>query len=178
MLHLLLLTFLALAGIVLYLYGRRQQHTVGLPTGRIAYSDTGAERAVTQPLISRRHGLIGKPDYLVEATIGGRRTMIPVEVKSRRAPAAPLPGHVLQLATYCLIIDEVYGTAPPYGILRYADESLEIPFTPELRRSVLDIADHIRSSRSAVDMPRSHQERQRCAHCGYRYACGDQVLST
>ncbi|MFN3980629.1 MAG: PD-(D/E)XK nuclease family protein [Caldilinea sp.] len=171
-----LIVLLALAGLALYLWGRRQQRATGLPAGRVTYSDTGAEHAVTQPLISRRYGLVGKPDYLVEATIGGRRTMIPVEVKSRRAPIAPLPGHVLQLATYCLIIEEVYGAAPPHGILRYADKSFETPFTPELRRAVLDAAEHIRASQTAADMMRSHQERQRCAHCGYRHACGNQAL--
>ncbi|GIK72569.1 MAG: CRISPR-associated protein Cas4 [Chloroflexota bacterium] len=173
----LVVILLALAGLALYLWGRRQQRAAGLPAGRVTYSDTGAEHAVTQPLISRRYGLIGKPDYLVETTIGGRRTMIPVEVKSRRAPAAPLPGHLLQLATYCLIIEDVYGAAPPHGVLRYADRSFETPFTPDLRRAVLDAADRIRASQRAADMPRSHQERQRCAHCGYRRACGDQALT-
>jgi CRISPR-associated exonuclease Cas4 len=177
LLLLLLLALLALAGLALYLWGRRQQATAGLPTGRVTYSDTGAEHAVTQPLLSRRYGLVGKPDYLVEAKIGGRRTMIPVEVKSRRAPPAPLPGHVLQLATYCLIIEDIYGAAPPHGVLRYADGAFETPFTPELRRAVLHAAEHIRASQTAADMPRSHQERQRCAHCGYRHACGDQALS-
>ncbi|MFO7634060.1 MAG: Dna2/Cas4 domain-containing protein [Caldilinea sp.] len=172
----LLLTLLVLAGLALYLWGRHQQRAAGLPAGRVTYSDTGAEHAVTQPLISRRYGLIGKPDYLVEVKIGGRRTMIPVEVKSRRAPAAPLPGHVLQLATYCLIVEELYGAAPAHGILRYADKSFEVPFTPELRRAVLDAAERIRAGRTAADVPRSHQEIERCAHCGYRRACGDQAL--
>ena len=173
---LILLVLLALAGLALFLWGRSQQRAVGLPAGRVAYSDTGAEHAVTQPLISRRYGLVGKPDYLIEASVGGRRTLIPVEVKSRRAPAAPLPGHLLQLATYCLIIEDVYGVAPPHGLLRYADRSFEMPFTPEMRRAVLDAAEHIRAGRSAVDIPRSHQERQRCVHCGYRHACGEQAL--
>ena len=177
MLFLLLFVLLALAGLALYLWGRRQQAAAGLPAGRVAYSDTGAEHAVTQPLISRRYGLVGKPDYLVETKVGGRRTLIPVEVKSRRAPAEPLPGHVLQLATYCLIIEDVYGVAPPHGVLRYADASFETPFTPELRRAVLDAAEHIRAGYAAADVPRSHHERQRCAHCGYRHACGDQALS-
>lgn len=176
MLLLLLLTLLALVGLALYFYGRRQQAAAGLPAGRVAYSDTGAEYAVTQPLISRRYGLVGKPDYLVETKVDGRHTLIPVEVKSRRAPAEPLPGHVLQLATYCLIIEDIYGTAAPYGVLRYVDGSFETPFTPELRRAVLDAAEHIRAGRAAADIPRSHQEPQRCARCGYRHACGDELM--
>jgi CRISPR-associated exonuclease Cas4 len=172
----LLLILLALVGLSIYLYGRRQQAAAGLPAGRVTYSDTGAEHAVTQPLISRRYGLVGKPDYLVETKIGGRRTLIPVEVKSRRAPAEPLPGHLLQLATYCLIIEDVFGAAPAHGILRYADGSFEVPFTAELRRAVLDAADQIRSGRTAANVPRNHQDRNRCAHCGYRHACGHESM--
>ena len=172
----LLFILLALAGLALYLWGRRWQRAAGLPAGRVAYSDTGAEQVVPEPLLSRRYALVGKPDYLVEMKVGGRRTMIPVEVKSRRAPPAPSPGHLLQLAAYCLIIEDLYGVAPPYGILRYADRSFEAPFTPAVRRAVLDAAERIRASRTAVDVPRSHQEPARCAQCGYRAACGAQAL--
>lgn len=167
---------LALAGLVLYLWGRRRQRAAGLPTGQVIYSDTGAEQAVSEPLLSRRYALVGRPDYLVETKVGGRRTMIPVEVKSRRAPPAPPPGPLLQLAAYCLIVEDLYGVAPPYGILRYADRSFEVPFTPAVRRAVLDAAEHIRASRTAIDMLRSHQEPVRCAQCGYRAGCGDQAL--
>ncbi|MCS6825212.1 MAG: Dna2/Cas4 domain-containing protein [Caldilinea sp.] len=172
----LFLILLAFVGLGLYVWGRRQQRAAGLPPGRVAYSDTGAEQAVSQPLLSRRYALVGKPDYLVETKVGGRRTMIPVEVKSRRAPSVPSPGHLLQLAAYCLIIEDLYGVAPPYGVLRYADRSFEAPFTPEVRRAVLDAAARIRAGRTAVDVPRSHQEPARCAQCGYRAACGEQAL--
>jgi len=167
----LLVFFLILAGLALYLWGRRRQRATGLPLGRVAYSDTGAEQAVTQPLISRRYGLVGKPDYLIETTHAGRRTLIPVEVKSRRRPSMPLEHHVLQLAAYCLILEDLYG-APPHGVLRYADGAFTVPFTPELRCAVLEAAAHIRTSRTASDQPRSHQNRARCHHCGYQNACG------
>lgn len=163
---------LILAGLALYLWGRRQQRATGVPTGEIAYRDTGAEQAVTQPLISRRYGLIGKPDYLVATTHAGRRVLIPVEVKSRRRPATPLEHHVLQLATYCLILEDLHGTPPPHGVLRYADGAFTVPFTPELRRAVIEVAADIRAGRTAGETPRSHQERARCQHCGYQGACG------
>lgn len=168
-----LLLIAGLAFLWLAWCGRR---AAGLPAGTVVYSDTGAERAVPASLISRRYGLIGKPDYLVEANQGPARTMIPVEVKSRRRPDMPPAGHILQLATYCLIIEDIYGVAPSHGILRYADGSQTIAFTPELRRAVLDAAERIRSARTAPDVPRSHQEAGRCAHCGYRRGCGAQAL--
>jgi CRISPR-associated exonuclease Cas4 len=161
-----------LLGVTLYLWGRRQQYATGVPLGQVAYSDSGAEQSVTQPLISRRHGLIGKPDYLIETIHAGRRTLIPVEVKSRHRPGAPLEHHVLQLATYCLILEELHGAPPPHGVLRYADGAFTVPYTPELRRAVLEAAARIRAGRAANETPRSHQKRARCQHCGYQGACG------
>jgi CRISPR-associated exonuclease Cas4 len=173
MLYLFLAFLLTLLGVALLLWGRRQQRAIGLPLGRVAYHDTGAEQVVTQPLISRRYGLIGKPDYLVETRHAGRRTLIPVEVKSRRMPSLPLEHHVLQLATYCLILEDLHG-APPHGVLRYADGAFTVPYTPELRRAVLAAAADIRAGRAANDMPRSHHAPMRCLYCGYQDACGER----
>ncbi len=174
MLYFFLVLLIMLLGGVLYLWGRRQQGAVGLPSGRIAYRDTGAERKVAQPLISRRYGLIGKPDYLVEITHAGRRTMLPVEVKSQRQPSTPHEHHVLQLAAYCLILEDLYGAPPPHGVLRYADGAFTVPYTPELRRTVIEAAVQIRAGRTATEMPRSHHAQVRCRRCGYQDACGER----
>lgn len=174
MLYLFLAFLLALSGAVLFLWGRRQQQATGVPLGRVVYHDAGAEQVVAQPLISQRYRLIGKPDYLVETTHAGRRTLIPVEVKSQRRPSLPLESHVLQLATYCLILEDLYGAPPPHGVLRYNDGVFTVPYTAELRRAVLEAADDIRAGRTANDMPRSHQVRVRCLHCSYQAACGDR----
>lgn len=174
MAYLCLAFLLALLGVAFLLWGRRQQRAIGMPLGRIAYRDTGAERAVTQPLISRRYGLIGKPDYLVETMHAGRRTLLPVEVKSQRQPPTPHEHHVLQLAAYCLILEDLHGASPPYGVLRYADGAFTVPYTPELRRAVIDAASQIRAGRTARDMPRSHQVQVRCQRCGYQGACGER----
>ena len=171
---LLLILLLAVAGLALWRWGSRQRRATGVPAGAVVYSDTGAEQAAPKPLISRRYGLIGKPDYLVEVTEQGRRMLIPVEVKSGRAPATPREAHVLQLAAYCLILEDLHGAAPAYGILRYADGAFTAPYTPELRRAVLDAAASIRAGRTAADMPRSHEEAHRCTACGYRDACGEK----
>ncbi|RIK43431.1 MAG: CRISPR-associated protein Cas4 [Chloroflexi bacterium] len=167
---------LGVVGGVLLWLGRRLWRETGLPAGEVVYSDTGTWQRVEEPLISRRHGLVGRPDYLVQVTEKGRAFTIPVEVKSRKRPAAPHEGHILQLAVYCLLVEERFKT-PPYGLLRYADATLKIPFTESLRRQVLDVADAIRHSRHAADILRSHEEEQRCRRCGYLLACGSQALN-
>ena len=174
---LLLFALLALlAGGLLLWWMRRAQVRTGLPAGQVVYSDTGVERTVPEPLVSHRLGLIGKPDYLVEVQGGGRRYLAPVEVKSRRAPGQPPLGHVLQLAAYCLLVEETYRQRPPHGVLRYADASFTIPYTDDLRAQVLHALDAIRQGRRQPDMPRSHDDPWRCRACGYRTACGDEAL--
>ncbi len=155
---------------------RRSHAGTGLPAGRLVYADTTRWRAVERPLFSRSHHLTGRPDYLVQ----GGRDVIPVEVKSGRTPSdGPYPSHILQLAAYCLLVEEVYKRRPPYGIILYAneaDQGHEIDFTPELEESVLDILDAMRRALAERDAPRDHDQVVRCQACSYRKAC-DQSLA-
>ena len=171
---LIIIAILLLGLLFLWLAGRARKKT-GLPAGEIIYSDTGALEAVDRPLISRRYGLVGKPDYLVRVEEAGRKRIAPMEVKSRKAPRRPYASHVLQLATYCLLVEDHFKARPPYGLLRYADATFKIPFTNDLRREVLRSADAIRRARTASDVHRQHSDPARCRGCGYREACGEAV---
>jgi CRISPR-associated exonuclease Cas4 len=82
----------------------------------------------------------GKPDYLVQS--GG--SIIPVEVKSGRAPAAPYDSHIFQLAAYCLLVEKTYGKRPPYGIIHYAGRDFAIDYTRQLESALLDWLAEIR----------------------------------
>ena len=167
---------LILFGLFLLRQGRRLHVSTGLPAGEVIYSDMGAWEEVEKPLRSRRWGLIGRPDYLVRVKEGRRTMTVPVEVKSRTAPSMPYEGHVLQLAAYCLLVEDNHKARPPYGMLHYADKTLKIPFTDSLRRQVLDMADDLRSARRAADVHRQHEEAGRCRGCGYIRACGAEAL--
>lgn len=146
----------------------------GLPAGRLIYADTDdtAWRPPEKPLYSENHNLVGKPDYLVETPRG----IIPVEVKSGRAPSVPYLGHLLQLAAYCLLVEETTGRTPPHGLLKYADALYEVDFTWELRRELLATLQEMRQARRANNVRRSHQQPAKCAACGFRFTCGE-VLS-
>jgi CRISPR-associated exonuclease Cas4 len=165
-----------IVGIVLLQRGRRLRATTGLPAGEIVYTDTGAWEVVEQPLLSRRYGLVGKPDYLVRVRTGRHEMLIPVEVKSGRQPRRPAANHILQLATYCLLVEDVHKQQPAYGLIHYADATIQIAYTQELRRAVLDAAEAIRRARRAPQVARSHQEPGRCHGCGYRHGCGAEAL--
>ena len=167
---------LLVAGVWLLRGGRRRWQQTGLPAGEVVYSDTGQWEKQEQPLVSRRYGLVGRPDYLVRVVENGQTVPIPVEVKSRRRPAEAYASHILQLATYCLLVEDVLKVRPPYGLLRYADATLRIDYSDELRDAVLAAAEGIRSARSAADVGRDHQDATRCRNCGYCRACGPEAL--
>lgn len=153
---------------------RRGQRQSGLPEGRLVYADTGQWSAVAKPYFSASHGLTGKPDYLVE-TEGG---LVPVEVKRTAAPPGgqAYPSHVMQLAAYCLLVEESHGQAPSHGLIRYRDATVQIDYTPALRQALLDLLDEMRQARPSQDVRRTHDDPARCRHCGVRHACGNQML--
>jgi len=162
---------LLLVGAVLLWLARRLRARSGLPAGRVVAADVGPWRRLDRPLFSRRYGLTGRPDYVVADGVD----LIPVEVKSARAPARPYPSHVLQLAAYCLLVAETSGRRPPYGILRYADRTFQVPYTQELEEQLLEVLEAMREDLAAGDAPRRHQDPRRCAACGYREVC-DEAL--
>ncbi len=168
---LLLALLLALGGLLLLLHSRRQRVSSGLPAGQVVYADTGAWQRNEQPLFSRRYGLSGKPDYLVEEC--GR--IVPVEVKPGRTATTPYDGDILQLAAYCLLAEEEYGQPPPYGYLKYRQELFRREYTGELRQRLLSELEEMRRAFRARDVPPGHDEPQRCLHCGQRQHCAKRL---
>ncbi|MBM3128695.1 MAG: Dna2/Cas4 domain-containing protein [Chloroflexi bacterium] len=161
-----------ITALALFLSARKQRAQTGLPYGaRIVYADTGAWQKVERPLFARRYGLTGKPDYIVEE----RGATIPVEVKPNRVAPAPRESDILQLAAYALLIEENFGAAPEYGLLKYRDAVFQVELTNELRARLLGIIAAMCRDLSARDVARSHDDARRCRACGYRGACGQAL---
>ncbi|MCS6940123.1 MAG: CRISPR-associated protein Cas4 [Roseiflexaceae bacterium] len=162
-LALLLLALVALIGAL------RLRAATGLPWAPVVYRDTDA-RSPERPLVARRLGLVGKPDYLIEK----RGRLIPVEVKPARNAMRPYESDLMQLAAYCLLIEETTGIAPPYGLLRYADRTFRLSYTAQVREETLAL---IEEMRAALDneCDRSHDDPARCCGCGFFAVC-DQAL--
>lgn len=163
-----LLLVIALAALWL---ARRQRRSTGLPAGRIIYSDAGRWAEVKEPLYDPISGLTGRPDYLVEEN----GAVIPVEVKSSRAPSLPYDSHIYQLLAYCLLVERVYKKRPPYGILRYRDQTFKIEYTATLQRELENLLDAIRIQDRQGEALRSHHEAARCSRCGYRSYCNQRL---
>lgn len=163
--------FLFILALIFFWRSGRQRREAGLPGGRVIYTDTGGWGKVERPLYYPPLKLTGKPDYLVRQN----GIVIPVEVKSGRAPESPYDSHIYQLASYCLLVEKMYGKRPPYGIIHYNDRDFAIDYTPELEFALMDILADMRRDERKDDVDRSHDQAARCASCGYKNLC-DQSL--
>ena len=170
MLYLALL-FIIMALLLLW-QSSRQRKQAGLPGGRLIYTDTRAWGRLEKPLFAADIGLTGKPDYLIQSG----RSLIPVEVKSGRAPAAPYDSHIFQLAAYCLLVERTYGRRPAHGIIHYSGRDFAVDYTPQLESALLDRLAEIKRDEMRSDLPRSHESAARCRGCGFRKVC-DQSLA-
>jgi len=164
--------FAALAIICLIL-SHRVRRMSGLPQGQVIYADTPSDAG--EVLVSMRYGLSGKPDYLLEE---GRNSLIPVEIKSGFAPRGGQPhrSHLLQLAVYFLLVEDVLQQQAPYGLIRYRDRTLEIANTPHLREELIDLVERMRQQLSLREVRRSHNQRSRCAGCSLAEFCDERLI--
>jgi Domain of unknown function DUF83. len=81
----------------------------------------------------------------------------------------------VQLAAYCLLVEDLLDADIPYGIIRYRDTEIMVEYTSELRAELLDIMEEMRAARSSRDVHRSHDERGRCANCWMRDVCDESL---
>ena len=115
-----------LGALFLRRYAQRTAAALNL-SGDVLYSDGDTTADV---LVSNAHRLVGKPDYILERD----SELIPVERKSRKlSTAGAYEGEILQLAAYCLLVEEHYGRPVLTGRLLYQNRSVDVPFDEHLR---------------------------------------------
>jgi len=136
--------------------------------GKILY--VGSDRA---PLLEApKAGLAGRPDYVLQ--VG--EDHIPVEEKTGRVPRGPLFSHLLQLAAYCAITEEVYGRSVPFGLLRYGSVEHEIDFDADLRRTLRTKLDEMQATLDGRrEAHRNHAREGKCLNCSRRPICPERL---
>jgi CRISPR-associated exonuclease Cas4 len=82
---------------------------------------------------------------------------------------------VLQLATYCQLLEEVSGVFVPEGILVYNHTMHRIPFDPGLRFELESVINKMRACLRTGRVQRNHQDPRRCQHCSMKHHCSDIV---
>jgi CRISPR-associated exonuclease Cas4 len=165
------LLLLAIGGILLAASSRFGRKS-GMPPGEVAYAD--ASGRAQEPFISKRLLMAGKPDYLMKDRNGD---LIPIEVKSSNAPRAgrPYESHLMQLAAYFLLLEDVLQRPVPYGLIRYRNRTLRVANTDELRTRLMDVIAQMRRLMSRDVARRSHNRPQRCSRCSVAHACDERL---
>jgi len=128
---------LIVIGIMLYTVLLRGTGDIGIFKGKITYLDTQTKQG--KLLKATSLPLIGKPDYLVK--VGN--DIIPVDIKTGKTPQSPYTSHVMQLMAYCYLIEDVLGTRPKGGYLRYPKKEYKIEYTDEAKESVTRLVSEI-----------------------------------
>jgi len=154
-----------------YKYLRRMRKEYGIPEGRIIYTDLDKP---AEPLFSEQLRLTGKPDFIVNF----KGQYIPVEVKTGITDS-PYRNHVLQLAAYCLLVEEKYNQVIPFGVLVYAGgRQFRIPFESYLRRQVTTILEEMRTKLAAGQIQRNHNLIAKCQHCSMGVHCNLKIAQS
>ncbi len=163
---------LFIIGLILIWQIQRQRQALGLPPGRLIYSDMKQWGPLEEPLYDPDSGITGKPDYLVQ----DGDQIIPVEVKSGRITNVPFDAHIYQLAAYCLLVHRHFDKKPAYGILHYSNRTFAIDYTPQLEAVLLELVEQIRTDARRKELHRSHGSAARCNRCGFRNGCNQRLM--
>jgi len=140
---------------------------VDLPNGTIDYvAGEGVE-----DLSSKKTGLIGRPDYVINV----RGSFVPVEIKTGRVPRGPLFSHIMQLTAYCVLVEEKYGKTE-YGMLMYGNQAYRISLTDELKTTLFKKVDKMREALKTGIVHRDHNKPGKCRHCSRRNACNESLV--
>lgn len=131
-----------LIGVGLLFLLRRQQKTLGSLTNEKVYQDT--TQTPGEILYSKTLPLCGKPDYIIREN----DTIIPVEVKTGKTPAAPYTNHTMQLMAYCLLVQETYEIRPLGGIIKYPGKEFKVAFTIEAEESLKSLVKEIQKAKT------------------------------
>lgn len=169
------LLLVALALGILILNERRYQwqrlmterhRALGLPEGELVYEDADGEG---EPLSSSAYPLVGKPDYIVKLPDG---RLVPIELKPGAHDATmPYSNHSVQVAAYCLILEDYFVQAPTHGILRYADREFIIEYTPALRKKVIKLLGEMEHCSEKHPPPLAKQRPAKCRTCVFQPIC-------
>jgi CRISPR-associated exonuclease Cas4 len=171
------LMWLLAAAMFLYVSLRNTERAIrarsksGIATGHVV--DVGASAETGDSIMeSPQYGLRGLPDVVLRV----EDELIPVEVKTGRVPRGPLFSHILQLAAYCLLIEERQGRPPPYGVLQYGKHVRhEIDYNDELKWTLVNKLIEMRQIIRTGEAHRNHRRPGKCASCSRREGCAERL---
>jgi len=160
--------FITGAGIILlFLFVLLKSTKVPTPVykSKAIYSDH-KEKPI-EALFSSKFGLVGKPDFILHTKDG----LLPLEIKHSKRPNQPYFSHVMQLISYCLLIEEVKDTKPKYGFIQYkGGKPFAIPYTKNMKSFLIKT---MKEMRGYIDLGESPKpiKKYKCEKCSYKEDC-------
>lgn len=143
-----------------------RQRDLSLPEGELVYEDADGQGEV---LSSSEYPLAGKPDYIVQLADG---RPVPIELKLNVHDAtAPYSNHQMQVAAYCLILEDYFTQPPTHGVLRYADREFTVEYTPATRRKVIRLLGQMALCSEQEPPPLARQRVAKCRVCTFQAVC-------
>jgi len=135
----------------------------------IAYSDDSDSAEL---LKDKDTGLRGRPDQIV--IIDGE--FIPLEQKTGKIPRDPHLSHTMQLLAYLQLVEKNTGSTPPYGVLRYGEDSIfQIYWDKEAKGKLHDRLTEIQRLMVEGGAKRDHDRPGKCQNCSRRHACTESL---
>ncbi len=120
-----------------------------------------------EALFSSKYGLVGKPDFILHTKDG----LLPLEIKHSKKPYQPYFSQVMQLVSYCLLIEEVKGTKPKYGFIQYRNGNpFYIPYTEKMKSFLIKTMEEMRGYINLGECPKP--TRYLCERCRNRESKG------
>lgn len=143
------------------LQARRSLRPYGLEDG---------ERRFNVRVYSGRLGLAG----LLDEVIVTGEAAYPVDYKLATWAS---PSFVVQIAAYCLMLEDDWNVASPCGFLVFIESGTveRVEVDAGLRASVEEWLNEMREMIATERMPPPTTERARCDACEHRRLCGDVV---
>ncbi len=118
-------------------------------------------------LYSSKYGLVGRPDFILHTKDG----LLPLEIKNSKRPNQPYFSHVMQLISYCLLIEEEKGVKPKYGFIQYRDGgAFSVSYTENMKVSLIKTINEMRNIIN-LNTPPEPKKTYRCNNCSHNNTC-------
>tara|TARA_Y100000310_G_C20681497_1_gene816221 strand:- start:2773 stop:3282 length:510 start_codon:yes stop_codon:yes gene_type:complete len=151
--------------IILYLFLKSTKVPKQLYKSKSVYSDH--REKPEKAFFSQRYRLTGKPDFILHTKDG----LLPLEIKHSSRPEQPYFSHVMQLVSYCLLMEEEKGVKPKYGFIQYkGGQPFSVPYTEAMKEKLLEIMGEMRGFIEAGEGPEVVRK-GRCGKCNREGEC-------
>jgi CRISPR-associated exonuclease Cas4 len=135
------------------------------------------ERITHLALRSPKYGLSGRLDLAIATPSRHASDARGIVVEYKYSERKASPHFKLQLAAYALLLEEAWNIPVPQGYLYSLPlKNAElVPITPQLRKKVVQVVQHIRQFVDSEIMPLPPSSQYRCVTCEFRRFCNDVV---